>query len=36
MKVVGGTLTRADVAPVLEALKRKLMERNVAEQIAEK
>jgi len=37
VSVVGtGALTRADIAPALEALKRKLMERNVAAQIADK
>ena len=29
-------LTREDIAPALEAMKKKLMERNVAEEIAEK
>lgn len=35
---VAGTaaLSRADIAPALETMKRKLMERNVAEEIAEK
>ena len=37
MSVVGtGALTREDIAPALSQLKRKLMERNVAEAIAEK
>ena len=37
VSVVGtGALTRDDIAPALEALKRKLMERNVAAQIADK
>lgn len=29
-------LSRADIAPALEQLKKKLMERNVAEEIADK
>jgi hypothetical protein len=29
-------LSRADIAPALETLKKKLMERNVAEEIADK
>ena len=37
VSVVGtGALTHADINPALEALKRKLMERNVAAQIADK
>lgn len=29
-------LSRADIAPALDTLKKKLMERNVAEEIADK
>ncbi len=37
VSVVGtGALTAEDVAPALEALRRKLMERNVASEIADK
>lgn len=34
--VASQALSRADIAPALETLKKKLMERNVAEEIADK